>query len=228
MQLFVSSFHASMATTSVRKLTNICVFCGSSPGTGLEFVEAAKELGKVLAERKMHLVYGGGNLGLMGAVSKAAADGGSQVLGIIPKTLADADLIDKTNGEELIVSSMSDRIVEMINHSDAFIALPGGLGTLEEIFTVASWNHLNIHKKPIGLLNINRFFDALLLYLDDSRRIGLLSRPARDILISAETINGLIDQLQAYEPHIDPILSKLDWSDGGSSKRRRVDLDLSL
>ena len=228
MHLFVSSFHASMATTSVQRLTNICVFCGSSPGTGLEFLEAAKELGKVLAERKMHLVYGGGNLGLMGAVSKAAADGGSQVLGIIPKALADADLIDKTNGEELIVSSMSDRIVEMNNHSDAFIALPGGLGTLEEIFTVASWNYLNIHKKPIGLLNVNRFFDALLLYLDDSRRIGLLSRLARDILISTETINRLIDQLQAYVPRIDLVISKLDWSDGGGSKRGRVDLNLSL
>ena len=138
-----------MATTSVRRLTNICVFCGSGSGIGQEFVDVAKELGQALAERKIHLVYGGGNLGLMGAVSKVAADGGSQVLGIIPKPLADADLIDKINGEELIVTSMFERIIEMINHSDAFIALPGGLGTMEEVFTVASWNHLNIHKSRL-------------------------------------------------------------------------------
>lgn len=217
-----------MATTSKRKLTNICVFCGSSPGNRPEFVEAAKELGRVLAERKMHLIYGGGNLGLMGAVSKAAAEGGSQVLGIVPKALADADIIEKTNGEELIVSNISDRIIEMINHADAFIALPGGIGTLEEIFTVASWAQLNIHTKPIGLLNVNHVFDVLLVFLDNTRRLGLLSKTARDIIISAYNVNDLIDQLESFKPEDNPILSKLDWSDSGSSKKRRVDLNLIL
>ena len=217
-----------MATTSARRITNICVFCGSSPGKHNEFLNLAKEVGKVLAERKIHLVYGGGDLGLMGAVSKAANEGGSQVLGIIPKTLADSNLIGKSNGEELIVSGMSNRLIEMINHSDAFIALPGGLGTMEEIFTVASWAHLNIHRKPIGLLNANHVFDVLLVFLDDQKRLGLLSTEARDIILCADNINDLIDQLQAYVPIINPILSKLDWSDSGSSKRPRIDLNLDL
>ena len=133
--LFLSSpnqnLKKKMETTSKRRITNICVFCGSNPGNTPEFIEAAIELGNVMAKRKMHLVNGGGNLGLMGHVSKAVQDIGGQVLGIIPKPLADEGLIGKINGEEIIVSGMSERLIEMINHADAFIALPGGLGTLE-------------------------------------------------------------------------------------------------
>ena len=127
-----------MAESSSRWITNICVFYGSGSGNSPKFVEAAQELGRVMAQRKIHLIYGGGDLGLMGAVSKAVQEGGSQVLGIIPKTLAEANLIGKTNGEEKIVSSMSERLTEMINHADTFIALPWGLGTLEEILIVVS------------------------------------------------------------------------------------------
>ena len=116
-----------MTESSSRRITNICVFCGSGSGENPIFVDAAKELGRVMAQRKIHLVYGGGDLGLMGAVSKAAQDRGSQVLGIIPKTLAEENLIEKINGEEKIISSMSERLTEMINHADAFIALLGGL-----------------------------------------------------------------------------------------------------
>src|SRR5215813_6234619 len=101
-----------------RRVTNICVFCGSGSGNNSEFIEAAKGLGKIIAERKIHVVYGGGDLGLMGVVSRAVRDGGSQVLGIIPKPLADENLIGKTNGEKYIVSGMSERLTEMINHVD--------------------------------------------------------------------------------------------------------------
>jgi uncharacterized protein (TIGR00730 family) len=147
---------------------NICVFSGSSPGKKIEFLESANHLGQVLVERKIHLMYGGGSLGLMGGVSIAVFLGGSQVLGVVPKALAKGDIIGKTIGEELQVSTMSDRLNAMFNHADAFIALPGGLGTLEEIFHISSWAQLHIHHKPIGLLNVNGFYDNLLSFLDQA------------------------------------------------------------
>ncbi|KAK2662104.1 hypothetical protein Ddye_000678 [Dipteronia dyeriana] len=120
-----------MASPSTKRFTNICVFGGTNYGKYREFVEAATHLGKVLAERKIHLVYGGGNLGLIGCVSRAARDGGSQVLGIVSKPIAAADIIGKTNGKELVVSGMHERLTDMLHHVDAFIALLGSFGTLE-------------------------------------------------------------------------------------------------
>jgi len=127
-----------MAGSSSHHIRNICVFGGSSPRKEKEFLESANHIGQVLAERKIHLVYGGGSLELMGCVSIAVFLGGSQVLGVVPKALAKGDIIGKTIGEELHVSTMSDRLNAMFNHVDAFIALPGGLGTLEEIFHISS------------------------------------------------------------------------------------------
>jgi len=155
-----------MAGSSVPIIKNICVFGGSSPGKEKEFLESANHLGRVLVERKIHLVYGRGSLELMGGVSIATFLGGSQVLGVIPKALAEGDIIGKIVGEELQVSTMSERLSVMFNHVDAFIALPGGLGTLEEIFHIFSWAQLNIHQKPIGLLNVNGFYNTLLSFLD--------------------------------------------------------------
>jgi len=155
-----------MEVTSALKIKNICVFGGSSPGKEKEVLESANHLGRVLAERKIHLMYGGGSLGLMGGVSIAVFLGGNQVLEVVPKTLAKGDIIGKTVGEELQVSTMSDQMTTMFNHADAFIALPGGLGTLEEIFHISSWAQLHIHHKPIGLLNVNSFYDNLLSFLD--------------------------------------------------------------
>jgi len=123
-----------MAGSSSHHIRNICVFGGSSPRKEKEFLESANHLGQILAERKIHLVYGGGSLGLMRGVSIVAFLGGSQVLGVVPKALAKWDIIGKTIGEELRVPTMSDRMNAMFNRAYAFIALPGGLGTLEEIF----------------------------------------------------------------------------------------------
>jgi uncharacterized protein (TIGR00730 family) len=212
-----------MDKTSSYRLINICVFCGSSSGKDVEFEEAAKNLGKVLAEKRMHLVYGGGNLGLMGCVSKAAHEGGSQVLGIIPKALATCDIIGDTVGEVKIVSSMHERKAEMLDNADAFIALPGGLGTLEELFEVTSWAQLKIHQKPIGLLNVNGFYDSLLSFLDYSVEKGFISPLARQILVTASTAHQLIEQLEAFVPQYDHKISQLDWSINKSSKRRRLD-----
>jgi hypothetical protein len=127
-----------MAGSSSHHIRNICVFGGSSPGKEKEFLESANHLGQVLVERKIHLVYGGDSLGLMGDMSKAAFLGENQVLGVVPKALAKEDIIGKTIGEELQVSTMFDRMNAMFNHANAFIALPGSLGTLEEIFHIFS------------------------------------------------------------------------------------------
>ena len=151
---------------SVRQFKNICVFCGSSPEKGIEFLRVAQTLGRVLAARKINIVYGGGSIGLMGVVATAAYQGGGEVLGIILSPLAEKSITGKTIGDELQVSSMHQRMACMLEKSDAFIALPGGYGTLEEIFQIVSWAQLNIHQKPIGLLNVNNFFDGLLSFLD--------------------------------------------------------------
>ena len=188
-----------MESTSRRGVETICVFCGASSGTNPQFIEAAQELGRVLAEKNLRVVYGGGNLGLMGAISKAAEDGGSSVLGIIPRPLAEADLIGASNGSELIVPGMSERLAEMINRADAFIALPGGVGTLEEIFVVMSWANLNIHQKPIGLLNIAGFYDHLFVFLDDTRKNEFISKPMNELLLTAKTATELLDQILAFE-----------------------------
>ena len=161
---------------------------------------AAHELGRVITERNMHLVYGGDNLGLMRIVSKAVQEGGILILGIIPKPLAETDLIGPSNGEELIVPGMSERLVEMINRAYAFIALPGDWGILEEIFIVLSSANLNIHQKPIGLFNVEGFYDFLCVFLDDARRNGFVTKPMKELIFSAQTVPDLIDQIFTFEP----------------------------
>jgi len=136
-----------MTGFSSHQIRNICVFGGSNPGKEKEFLESANHLGRVLAERKIHLVYGGGSPGLMRGVSIAVFLGGSQVLGVVLKALAKGDIIGKTIREELQVSIMSERLNTMFKHADAFIALLGGLGTLEKIFHISSWAQLHIHHK---------------------------------------------------------------------------------
>ncbi|KAL5838527.1 hypothetical protein ACOSQ3_015696 [Xanthoceras sorbifolium] len=204
-----------------RRFSNICVFCGSSSGKNREFEEAADQLGKVLAEKKINLVYGGGNIGLMGRVSKAAYDGGSQVLGIILKALSVGGVTGNTIGEVQIISDMHERKAEMFSHADAFIALPGGFGTLEELFEVISWAQLKIHKKPIGLLNVSGFYDGLLSFLDHAVENEFISPLARRIIATASDVHQLIEQLEAFVPEYDIVTSKLVWSvDEGSKKRR--------
>ena len=123
---------------------------------------------------------------------------------------------------------MSERLVEMINRADAFIALPGGLGTLEEIFIVLSWANLNIHQKPIGLYNVDGFYDFLCVFLEDARRNGFVTKPLKELLFTTRTVQDLFDQILAFEPQIDPILSKIKWSEDDRGKKRRINLDLNL
>ena len=188
---------------------------------------AASNLGRVLAERQIHLIYGRGCLGLMGCVSTAAHLGGSNVLGIIHVPLATANITGLTVGTEIRVGNMHERMAKMLGYSDAFIALPGGIGTLEEIFQIASWAHLNIHNKPIGLLNVNGFYDGLLNFLDHAVEQNLLSPSARQIFISTSTLKELIDLMHNFFHKPDEITAQLDWS-GRTHKRPRLDVELHL
>ncbi|XVE72197.1 hypothetical protein DITRI_Ditri11bG0019700 [Diplodiscus trichospermus] len=217
-----------MERNSTRRVKNICVFCGTNLGKNAKFVEATNNLGRMLANRKIHLVYGGGSLGLMRCVSTAAHVGGSQVVGIIPTAITEGNFAGKIVGEELQVPTMQDRIWKILDNSDIFIALSGGIGTLEENFQIASWAQLNIHHKPIGLLNVNGFFNKLLSFLNQIREENFIPHSARQIFISASTVEELIDKLENFVYKPDLVTAQIDWSKGSSSKKRKLDLSLHL
>ena len=167
-----------MTSFSSHHIRNICVFGGSSPRKEKEFLESTNLLSQVLAQRKIHLVYRRGRLGSLMGVSMAAFLGGSQVLGVVPKVLVKEDIIGKTIGEKLQVSTMYDRMNMIFNHAEAFIVLLGGLGTLKEIFHISSWAQLHIHHKPIGDLHcLNGFYDNLLSFLDQAVEQEFLTSP---------------------------------------------------
>ncbi|XVE99048.1 hypothetical protein REPUB_Repub03eG0163100 [Reevesia pubescens] len=199
-----------MEGTSVCQIKSVCVFCRFNPGKDEEFVNIANNLGRVLAKRKIHLVYGGGSLGLMSCVAIAAHLGGSKVLGVIPRALAIENTAGKTVGDEILVSCIHERIKIMIANADAFIALPGGFGTLEEIFQIAPWSQLNIHQKPIGILNVNGFYDSLFSFLNHAEEQRFISQVTRQILVTATTLKQLLDQLQAFVPQRDPAMALLN------------------
>ncbi|XVE66160.1 hypothetical protein DITRI_Ditri08aG0058100 [Diplodiscus trichospermus] len=173
-------------------------------------------------------MYGRGSLGLIGYVSIAAHIGKSQVLGIIPATITEGNFVGKTVGEELRVPTMQDMIWKMLDNSDAFIVLPGGIGTLEENFQIASWAQLNIHHKPIGLLNVDGFFNKLLSFLDQAGKENFIPHSARYIFISPSTAEELIDKLEDFVYELDTIVAQIDWSKGSNSKKRKLDLSFHL
>ncbi|XVF44172.1 hypothetical protein PTKIN_Ptkin02bG0099600 [Pterospermum kingtungense] len=150
----------------MRKMQKICVFYGANPGKDTVYVNATHNLGEVLVKRNIDLLCGGGSLGLMGCVSTVATLQGRLVLGIIPSTFTVKNLVGKTYGKEVKVATMHERQLKMMELSDAFIALPSGFGTLEELFQMISWAQVNIHGKHIGVLNINGFLNGLLSFID--------------------------------------------------------------
>ncbi|KAK9204869.1 hypothetical protein WN943_015134 [Citrus x changshan-huyou] len=210
-----------MATTPNKQFKNICVLFGFNYGKHKEFVEAAIDLGRSIAKRKLHLVYGG----------EAAFIRGSQVLGIVPRALKPlGSLSDSPTGEELVVSGMQERIIEMLNHADAFIFLPGDLATLETLITLASWAYLHIHQKPIGLLNVNNFYDGFIAFLNHAIKNYFIPSAAKKLFICAHTANELLDLLQAYRSKPNPWTFVLESpnNDGNSSHSKKYKLDLTL
>ena len=181
------------------RFSNICVFCGSSPGVDGIYTQQAEALGAEIARRGYGLVYGGGNLGLMGAVSRAAHAGGATVSGIIPGPLAAKEIAGETIGNLEVVETMHQRKARMAELSDAFVTMPGGIGTLEELFETISWIQLGIHSKPMGLLNIDGFFDHLLQMLRYQIAQGFIADRYRSLLVVSDDPAELIDGLLRHE-----------------------------
>ncbi|KMT17918.1 hypothetical protein BVRB_2g034430 [Beta vulgaris subsp. vulgaris] len=189
------------------KFKRVCVFCGSNPGNRQVFSDAAIELGNELVKRKMDLVYGGGSVGLMGLISRRVFNGGCHVLGVIPKALMPIEISGETVGEVRIVADMHERKAEMAREAEAFIALPGGYGTMEEMLEMITWAQLGIHKKPVGLLNVDGYYDCLLQLFDNGVKEGFIKPDARAIVVSAPNAEELLTKMEEFTPchqHIAP------------------------
>lgn len=181
------------------RFRRICVYCGSSEGVRPEYVEAARGLGGFLARRKIGLVFGGGRVGLMGAVAEGALAAGGEVIGIIPEKLRSRELAHLGLTELYVVDSMHARKTMMANLSDAFIAMPGGWGTLEETFEVTTWAQLNYHLKPVGLLNVRGYYDRLLAFVEHAVAEGFIRDVHRGLVVSSADPAELLDLLARVE-----------------------------
>ncbi|KAJ6843497.1 cytokinin riboside 5'-monophosphate phosphoribohydrolase LOG1-like [Iris pallida] len=193
------------------RFRRICVFCGSRSGNKPSFSHGALELGRVLVERKIDLVYGGGSVGLMGLISQTVFDGGCHVLGVIPSALLPHEISGETIGEVKTVADMHERKSEMAKHADAFIALPGGYGTMEELLEMITWSQLGIHEKPVGLLNVDGYYNSLLALFDKGVEEGFIEDPARKIVVSAETVEELMTKMEEYAPIHDRVAPRQNW-----------------
>jgi uncharacterized protein (TIGR00730 family) len=187
----------------VTSLRTVCVFSGSSPGARPSYVETAAALGRVLAERGVRLVYGGASLGLMGAVADAALDAGGEVVGVIPQHLVDREVAHPGLTELHVTASMHERKALMADLADGFVALPGGLGTLEELAEILTWSQLGLQSKPCGLLDVEGFFDPLLAFLDHTVTERFVSPEHRALVLASDSPGALLDQLAQWRPRPD-------------------------
>jgi len=189
-------------------IQSICVYCGSNSGSNPAYTEAAKKLGAVLAQRKIRLVYGGGRVGLMGAIADAVLAAGGEVIGVIPEALVSKEVAHQGLKDLRVVPSMHVRKALMADLSEAFIAMPGGFGTLEEFAEILTWAQLGIHRKPHGLLNVEGFYDPLLAFFDHAVAENFIRPAHRELVISDTDPARLLDLLAAVRP---PNLDK--WID---------------
>jgi hypothetical protein len=171
-------------------------------------VDAARTFGRELADKKIGLIYGGGNVGVMGEIATAAFSAGGEVIGVIPRDLVTEDIANLELSDLLVVPTMHDRKAMMIEMADAFIALPGGFGTLEELFEAVTWAQLGIHSKPCGLLNIGGYYDKLIQFLDHSVEARFIHKSHRAIVFVEQDLDALLTKFNAYKP---PKLNKAQW-----------------
>lgn len=180
------------------KIKKICVYCGSSPGKNPAYLQAAESLAKHMCKRGIGLVYGGAAIGVMGAVANAVLDSGGEVIGVIPSSLAVKEVAHSGLTELHVVASMHERKAMMAELSDGFIALPGGWGTLEEIFEILTWAQLGFHHKPCGLLNVGSYYDGLIAFLDNAFEQQFVNELCRPMLMKAPEPEALLDQFAEY------------------------------
>lgn len=178
----------------------VCVFCGSNFGSDHAYESAAHEFGTLLASSGRTLVYGGGKIGLMGVVADAVLAGGGKVLGVIPEVLVDKEQAHSGLSELYVVADMRERKARMAELADGFVALPGGLGTYEELFEMLSWGQLRLHDKPIGVLNTQGFFDPLLAMLDETVKAGFMRAANRSLLVAGTSPAELLQTLEHHRP----------------------------
>ena len=181
-------------------LTSICVYAGSSPGARPAYAQAARDLGESIARRGMGLVYGGGDVGLMKVVADAAMAAGGSVTGIIPRTLLEREIGHGALNELLVVESMHERKLAMAERSGAFVALPGGIGTVEELVEVLTWTQLGVHDKPCAVLDVEGYWQPLIALLDHAVTERFLSPKHRKMLLSGTDAEALLDALAAWQP----------------------------
>jgi uncharacterized protein (TIGR00730 family) len=181
-------------------LRSVCVFSGSTPGARPSYTEAATALGALLAERGTRVVYGGGRVGLMGSVADAALAAGGEVVGVIPQHLVDREVAHPGLSELVVTGSMHERKARMAELSEGFVALPGGLGTLEELAETLTWSQLGLQDKPCGLLDVDGFYGPLLAFLDHTVTERFVSPQNRALLLAADTPAGLLDLLADWRP----------------------------
>lgn len=181
-------------------MKRLCVFCGSSAGETSRYLQAATRTGALLAGRGIEVVYGGSRIGLMGRLADATLEAGGCVIGVIPRALTNREVAHEELTELRVVDSMHERKAVMADLSDGFIALPGGLGTLEELFEVLTWSQLGLHRKPCGLLDVNGYFRRLISFLDHAVTEGFLADSHRRMIQVDENPEGLLERLQTYDP----------------------------
>jgi uncharacterized protein (TIGR00730 family) len=189
-------------------MRRICVFCGSSPGARPEYLDAAVHLGHTLARNNIGLVYGGARVGIMGRVAESVLEKGGDVIGVIPKALVEKEVAFTGLADLRVVDSMHDRKALMADLADGFIALPGGLGTIEEFFEIVTWAQLGIHSKPCGLLNVNQYFRKLMDFLDHTVTERFVEREHRSMILMDDDPERLLRKFEAYQP---PLTDKAQW-----------------
>lgn len=180
-------------------MKRITVFCGSSFGTEIIYREQAYALGKFLAENHIELVYGGANVGLMGAIANGVMESKGKVIGVLPNFLQKVEIAHENLTELILVESMHQRKTKMDELSDGIIMLPGGFGTLEEFFEMLTWAQLGLHKKPVAILNTNGFYDELLSFINKMVNKGFLKQANQEILIVSKDIDDLLDKMKNYK-----------------------------
>ncbi len=180
-------------------MKSVCVYCGSSPGNKPDYIAASEALAQTMAEQGLTLVYGGAHVGIMGAVANRLLALGGEVIGIIPEALVELEVAHQGLTQLLVVADMHERKAKMAELSDGFVALPGGLGTLEELFEMLTWAQLAFHEKPVGLLNVVGFYDDLLRFLDTACAEGFMRQGHRDLLLDDVNPNELIARMMSHK-----------------------------
>lgn len=189
-------------------MQRLCIYCGSSPGADPDFIRVARELGGELARRRIALVYGGGSVGLMGQVASAVLAAGGKAIGVITEQLVGMELAHDGLTQLHVVGSMHERKAKMAALADGFIAMPGGFGTLEEIFEALTWQQLGIHAKPCGLLNVAGYYDSLITFLDGAVTQRFIKAEHRQLVVVDQSPAALLDRLATFQA---PPVDKVEW-----------------